>query len=154
MNHQTAFLIAIGITLAGSGLIVAALWRPLHGVLRDLCGTDARASFWGSYTSIMLMLVPLAAVLLGRSDGRSGDPTWVMVTDQARWAVLGLIVALFVVALAITTFIQTRTIAVRPDQIDDLQRLLDRVESERARQILRRVPEPAPQAGGGTAERA
>jgi hypothetical protein len=147
MSNQTAFLIALAATLVGSGLIIGALWRPLHGILVDLCGTQARARFWCCYTSIMLILVPLAAVLLGRSDGRAGDPVWVMVMDRARWAVIGLILALFVVALGIGAFIRTRaSVMVSRDQIDDLQRLLARVEEVRARQVLRRVPEP-PDAG-------
>ena len=140
MDSQVAFLFALGITVAVSGLVVGSLWRPLYGVLADLCGTENRARFWRCYTSIMLLLVPLAAVMLGRAEANAREPVWVLVMDQARWAVVGLIVALFVVAMGIAAFIQAKaSISVSRDQIDDLQRLLDRVEELRARQILKRT---------------
>lgn len=144
MDHAAAFLIALGVTQAFASFIVAALWRPLGGVLVDLCGTEARARFWRSYTAIMLLLVPLAAVLLGRSEGRGDTPVWLAVIDQAQWAVVGLIFALTVIALGLASFIQNRTatVAVRQDQVDDLHRLLSRVEELRARQVLRRTDEP------------
>ena len=141
MSNESAFLIALAVTLAGSTLVVGVLWRPLCGILADLCGTATRARFWACYTGVMLILVPLAAVLLGRSGGRGTEPLWVAVMDQVRWPVLGLIVALFVVAIGIATFIQTRaSVSVSRDQVDDLQRLLERVEDVRARQVLRRTP--------------
>ena len=145
MDHQATFLIALALTLLMSTLIVLALWRPFYDLLVDLCGTERRARFWRCYSAVMLVLVPLAAVmLLGRAEGRAADATWVAVVDQARWAVLGLIVALFVIAMAIATFLQANTalVSVSRDQVDDLQRLLAKVEEVRARQILRRTEEP------------
>jgi hypothetical protein len=143
MDHQATFLIALAFTLTVSALIVLALWRPFYDLLVDLCGTERRARFWRCYTAVMLVLVPVAAVMLGRSEGRAADPTWVAVVDQAKWAVLGLIVALFVIAMAIATFIQAKSalVSVSRDQVDDLQRLLAKVEEVRARQILRRTEE-------------
>lgn len=140
MDHQTAFLSAVVITLAVAGSVVASLWRPLYAILLDVCGTEAHARFWRSYTGIMLLLVPLVAVLLSRSQGPSHDPIWVSVLDQARWAVLGLIVALFIVAMGLAVAVQAKpTISVDRDQVDDLERLLNRVEEVRARQILKRA---------------
>jgi hypothetical protein len=143
MDQQTAFLIAVLGSVGVSALIVGFLWRPLYALLADLCGTESRARFWRCYTCIMLLLVPLAAVLLGRSEVRSSESAWVAVADQARWAVVGQIVALFVVAIGVGTFIQRKAVvSVNPDQVDDLRRLLDKVEEIRARQILRRGDEP------------
>src|SRR5262249_6231123 len=139
-----AFLLALGLTLGVSTLVVVSLWRPLYGILVDLCGSEKRADFWRCYTCIMLTRVPLAAVMLGRTEGHAGDPFWIAFLDQAKWAVLGLILALFVVAMGIATFVQTNQsakVSISRDQLDDLQRLMAKVEEIRARQVLRHVEE-------------
>jgi hypothetical protein len=143
VDPQLVFLVAMAATLVVSALIVGALWRPIHGILVDLCGTETRARFWRCYTNLMVILVPVAAVMLGRSEPRVGEAVWVSVLDEMKWAVLGLILVLFIVALGISSFIQTRAVlSIRRDQLDDLNRLVETVEEIRARQILRRTDEP------------
>jgi hypothetical protein len=72
-----------------------------------------------------------------------------MVIDLLTWSLLGLIVAVFVIAMGVAAFIGTglpRTpIAISPDQVNDLERLLAKVEEIRAREIVRRASN-----GGGS----
>jgi hypothetical protein len=140
---EQAFLLALGAALAVSLLVVGLLWRPLRGILANLCGSETRAAFWTSYSAAVLVLAPLVAVMLGRGGPRGADSLLFQVIDQVQWGLLGLLAAMLVVALGVVAVAQPRsgTVHVSPDQMDDLQRLLAKVEEIRARNILRRVPE-------------
>src|SRR4029079_17129231 len=108
-----SFLIATGIALLVTVLIVLALWQPFLGILVDLCGTETRARFWRSFSSIVLILIPLATLFLGRTSDQpqTTTPAIFLVTDQLRWALVGLIAALVILGACINTAIsaQTRT---------------------------------------------
>jgi hypothetical protein len=141
MNVETAFLAAAGITLGVSAAVVLAIYRPLRRVLADLCGTGDRAGFWHTYANILLILLPLLAVMLARpTDVRRDESVLLLMVDQVKWSLLGVIAALTAVALGVLAFVQpgTRAVHVSADQMDDLQRLLAKVEDIRARDILRR----------------
>lgn len=144
MVQQLAFLISAALTLGVTALIVVSLWRSLQGILVDLCGTESRARFWRAYASIVLLLVPLTTLMLARPDEAITGSLLFAVIDQTRWALVGLIAALFMVALGVAAFIPSRTsVSISHEQMDDLGRLLSKLDEVRARQILRRVDEPA-----------
>jgi hypothetical protein len=144
MDQQQAFLVALAITLAVSASIVFLLWRPLHGILVDLCGSDIRARFWRCYANLMLVLVPTTALMMGRVEQRVGETPLFLIIDQIKWAVFGLITALFLVAVGIGIFLQNKEerVSISPEHMDDLHRLLEKVDEIRARQVLRRVDAP------------
>lgn len=60
----TTLLTAAGISIVSSLLVWAALSKPLHYLLGELCGTEQRALFWRRYTAIILTIVPLLMVML------------------------------------------------------------------------------------------
>jgi hypothetical protein len=139
MQNEIAFLLAVGITMLLSVLVVFYLRKPLHRVLHDLCGTEERAGFWTAFANILLFLMPLAAVLLGRNVGPTPDTLFFAVVEQAKWALLGLILAMFLTACGVAAFILPRDIPVSRSQVDELQRLIEKIEQIRAKEILSRA---------------
>ena len=135
MTHEITFLIALAVTLLVSWLVVAYLKQPLHRVLCDLCGAEHRAAFWTAYANILLMLVPVATLLLGRSGDPPAESAVFVAVDLLRWSLVGLIVSAVMIAFAVAAFIwPARTpIAVSSDQVDGLQRLLARVDEHAPR---------------------
>jgi hypothetical protein len=141
MSNEAIFLIAVGITTATSVAVVVYLRRPLRRLLREVCGTDDRALFWSAFSHVVLVLVPLVALTLGRL-GLGREESWLFaVVGLLQWALIGLVAAMFLVALGVASFL------FRPPDpppvpgpvFDDLQRLVDKVERMRAKEILRRA---------------
>jgi hypothetical protein len=118
--------------------------------------TETSARFWTSFANILLVLGPLFALMIGTVEYRPGVSMVFMVVDQLKWALLGLILALWVVALVVAAArageaATQATVTVSPEQLDDLERLLAKVDEIRARQVLRRVgPEDAGTPPGAT----
>lgn len=141
MTSEDAFLTALGFSLLLSFLVLQYLRSPLHRILCDLCGREERARFWVAYSNIMLVLVPLAAVMIGRTSEHSNQPPVILVTDQLKWAILGLILAVFFIALGVATFIlpASTPVSLNPTQVDDLQRLISKVDEIRAHEIVSRT---------------
>jgi MFS-type transporter involved in bile tolerance (Atg22 family) len=63
-------LICVAVSLAG----LHAMSRPLMNVLSRICPDEQAASFWLTYTRLMLMLTPLLMVLLVDLFTRFSNP--------------------------------------------------------------------------------
>src|SRR5262245_44640054 len=107
MDPQYTFLAAVAFSIAVPCLVIAALWRPIYGILVDLCGTEVRARFWRTCSALALILTPLTVLFMFHTENPSHGPIFAIV-DNARWSLAGLIVALFVVALGVASFIPAR----------------------------------------------
>lgn len=143
MTHESYFLVALGVTVGVSALVAIYLRWPLRRVLIELCGTAERAAFWNVCCDIVLILLPIAALLIGRVTDRYSDASpFFAVVDQLRAPLFGLLLAVLFIALAVAIQIGSggakATVAVNPTQIDELQRLLAKVDSIRAREIVSR----------------
>lgn len=57
-------LLGIVVSILVSATAVAALSKPLHAVLSDICETERRSRFWLRFTNLMLFLTPLLTVIL------------------------------------------------------------------------------------------
>ncbi len=96
MISMIYFLVALGIALACAGGVVAALARPFHRVVADLCGTEDRATFWTSYVSVLLVLAPALAVSYASLvSGRNG----LSLVAAVFWSLLALIVTLLILGI-------------------------------------------------------
>jgi hypothetical protein len=101
MQALDNYLVAGLVALVLGGSVVAVLFRPLFGVVRDLCGTRERALFWSVYLSTILVLVPLLGVAF---IGTYGSPTIDFVAFVQRavfFALLGLTAALVTIGFGI-----------------------------------------------------
>jgi hypothetical protein len=111
MNDVTIFLTTEAITLVVALGVVLFIRRHLRNVLADLTGTAERAAFWGAFTSLLLVLVPLLVVMFVPRDTGSDEPVFFRVVAQLRWSLVGLVATLVSYAMIIIWFVQTR-----PDQ--------------------------------------
>ncbi|MEN3791928.1 hypothetical protein [Fulvimarina sp. MAC3] len=70
------YLIALSISFACAGTIIAILYRPLLRVIVDLCGSEERGRLWTVYAGVMIMLAPVLAVSVATTTGSfvNGDP--------------------------------------------------------------------------------
>ena len=137
---EVAFIVALAIALAFSAAIVFSLSGALRRLLVDLCGTEDRAKFWTLFTNMMVFLVPVTAILLSFNNEHGGEALMLQVVSQLKWALMGLVGILLFLGAAVSTFIRPfrNAVHISPEQADDLQRLLARVEEIRARDILKR----------------
>jgi hypothetical protein len=140
MSSETAFLIAGGITALVAVLVVTYLRRPLVGSLAETCGTQQRARFWAAYSNAVLLLVPLLALMLARLAPPAADSLVFAVVGYLQWSFVGLVLTLFVVAVG-AALVQPAEPVVTRGQIDDLQRLVVKIEEMRAHEIVRRAAE-------------
>jgi hypothetical protein len=63
MNAYVLLVAESLLCVAASLAVLYALSRPLMNVLTRICPDEQAASFWLSYTKLMLMLAPLLMVL-------------------------------------------------------------------------------------------
>jgi hypothetical protein len=108
MSDESVFLVAEAITLAAAAGVTLVVRRRLRDVLTDLTGTAGRAAFWGTFTSLLLVLIPLTVVMFVPHESGSGEPAFFRVVARLRWALVGLVVTLVSYAFIIIAFVQTR----------------------------------------------
>jgi hypothetical protein len=104
MNQLAAFIAVISLSLVISSILVTAIAKPLRAVLEQLCPGANAASFWVSFTAVMLYVTPLlfAAVTVDTLN-----PSWVGIARSALSAELfGSFAALLVIGYQIS---QART---------------------------------------------
>jgi hypothetical protein len=59
MSQLTAFGAVISLSLLISSVLVAAIAKPLRSLLEHLCPGANAASFWVTFTAVMLYITPL-----------------------------------------------------------------------------------------------
>lgn len=136
MTNETAFLIALALSLLMSALVVWYTKQALHRVLVDLCGEDHRARYWSTFSNVMLLLVPAAALMLGHASDRPVESPIFSIVDQLKWSTVGLIVSFFAIAMGVAAFVWPSGIplSIAPAQVNELHRLLAKVDEMRAKE--------------------
>src|SRR5437588_4182209 len=139
--NETSMVLAVGVTATLSSAAVLAFHWPLQGILKKITRDPDLARFWTRFCDALLCLFPLVFVLLGHAVEPGHLPTIVLAARCTGWGALGLIVALFALAALIASVVRPvpGALELAPGQLDDLQRLLLKVDEIRAREILRRV---------------
>lgn len=140
MIDERTVLGTLGGTLALGVLAGAYLQDPLRRVLFDICRKRDHARFWAACANVLLVAVPLAVEMLLIDLGPAGDSNLLWVLGQLKWALLGLVVAVVVVSVGVLMLGRSGTapVWVSPQDVDDLNRLLGRVQEVRAREIVDR----------------
>lgn len=103
MNEVTIFLIGIAISLLLSFLVVFYLNNNLKNILIDICGTEERAKFWNSISTLCLILVPFMFSMIYKPE-RGGEIVF-DISRQLGWALFGMIGTIGFLSLAIAIFI-------------------------------------------------
>jgi uncharacterized membrane protein YhaH (DUF805 family) len=111
MTLSYFFLLDLGITLLASSLAVAYLRRHLKTILVDLCGTTERASFWTAFSNVTLLLVPLIFATSYQLDSAAGSSPILAMSQQLKWALIGLVVSVLLLGIVIGSFIPRQRVA-------------------------------------------
>lgn len=104
MNLITLFLTQLAITLAACLLLAAYLRPTLKRVLIDLCGTEERAQFWSTFSSLLLVLLPVIFGLGFQPETASAEAQFLALAGQLRWNVFGFVLALVAIGTAVAFF--------------------------------------------------
>jgi hypothetical protein len=116
MSDMAVFLTAEGITLAVSIGVAHFIGRHLRRILTDLTGTADRAAFWGAFTGLLLVLVPVVVVMFVPRESGMGEEAFFRVVARLRWSLVGLVATLASYGVIIIWFIQTRPYVAHRDQ--------------------------------------
>ncbi len=137
-----AYFIALLITVAVCVLLITLLHQPLHRFLLQASGSPERTHLLTLIFQILLLLTPVVALTIsvGFSWGAVERSLFLGVLFHLARSGVGLIVAIFAVGIWALVGESNRSgiVSLRPDQINDLQRLLAKVEQLRAREIVSR----------------
>lgn len=83
MNEYLLLLLETVISLAASLTVLRVLTTPLLRTLEHICPDAESASFWLSYTRVMLVMAPLILVLMASAYTQFASPL-----DNLRMTVL------------------------------------------------------------------
>lgn len=89
-------VIVVVLIAEGVGL---CLRGPLGVLLKAEKGSE-RSDFWSAYIRVVLLLVPAAFALMSFPDAVHRDPVLVLV-DQLRWGLAGLLISLAIAGKAL-----------------------------------------------------
>ncbi|HJZ90814.1 MAG TPA: hypothetical protein VKE40_08055 [Gemmataceae bacterium] len=140
MIDERTVLLTLGGTLALGVLVIAYLQEPLRRVLFDICRKRDHARFWASCANVLILAIPVAVELLLIDIRPWSESNLFWILHQVKWAVLGLVVAVIVVAVGVMMLGRSASVPVwvNPQDMDDLNRLLSRVQEVRARELAER----------------
>jgi len=91
MNPYVLLFAESLICVAASLAVLHVLSGPLVNVLNRVCPDEQAASFWLSYTKVMLVIAPLLLVLMVDMFSRSSNPI-----DSLRLALVAALVGLLI----------------------------------------------------------
>jgi hypothetical protein len=145
MDTATSMLIALAITLGLSGLMAIALGPASYAIVFNPASSVARARFWRAYVCAVIVILPLAALLLGLPDRVRSRASYVVLEvasiTTGPIAVLAGVVILVGLVVAALPAASAIVVPVSREQADDLSRLLAKIDVIRAREILRQDQE-------------
>ncbi|MBC8115793.1 MAG: hypothetical protein H7062_15520 [Candidatus Saccharimonas sp.] len=140
-NAEYALIWSVVVTAISCLATVAYLRGPMRGILNDRCQSEDRARFWLAFSNIVVVLLPMICLLSAYvSGGTVESPLVSELAVQVRWSLMGLflsVICLAVVVASIPTD-SRHQISVEDHQVEDLKRLLAKVDEVRARDILKR----------------
>ena len=140
-NAEYALIWSVVVTAISCVATVAYLRGPMLGILNDRCHSEDRARFWLAFSNIVVVLLPMIFLLSAYVSGGAAENPFVSeLAIQVRWSLMGLflsVICLAVVVASIPTD-SRHQINVEDHQVEDLKRLLAKVEEVRARDILKR----------------
>ena len=98
------------VSVAASMIVLRILAAPLSRTLEHICPDEQSASFWLSYTRVMLVIAPLILVLIVDSFSRySAAPESLRMTVLAT--LTGLLLGMYLLGKRMGAFIRSRETA-------------------------------------------
>jgi hypothetical protein len=113
-----AFAIGAGFALLVSLMTVLVLRPHLARLLRELCGSQARASFWVVVSGLWVLLLGILTGTTSFGYGEGGRPVtealFFGLVTQVRACLIGLLVSLLAVAWVLLGFIRRFELGLSP----------------------------------------
>jgi hypothetical protein len=138
--NEDALLLTLAETVVLALGVIAVLHRRLQRMIGELTIKDSQARFWTQYSEVLLVLIPVLVTMLGcQAEGSTKASLALQVLQFSKWPIIGVIAALLTMAVLIVLVVRPllASIRVKPYQVTDMERLLDRMERIRARELLR-----------------
>ena len=104
MNTIIAFLFEVTITFVICLLTFRYLSPFLNRVLIDLCGTEERAQFWTTFSSIILIGLPLLFSLMYHPQAQKAEELFFELTHRISGNLIGFMFALVGIGLIVSFF--------------------------------------------------
>lgn len=105
MNTLSAITLAATMATAFALVLVLFLRRPLHVLLIELCGNEARARFWSVYWAAIIVLAALFGLLvsapLGVEERWAESPAVPLVLAGLRASLCAVLLVLGLLALVL-----------------------------------------------------
>jgi nitrate reductase NapE component len=92
--------VALLLSITVSTIVIAAVSRPLHALLADVCESERRSRFWKVFLNLILYLTPMLAVIVVGLAGTS-DATVVLDAAFLRRIIGSVLGGVFVALIAI-----------------------------------------------------
>jgi hypothetical protein len=88
MSDAYGLILAVGVSLAISSVVLGVMLRPLRAILSLICSGTTGTHFWLAFTGVMLYIAPLLVTLIGFDPGGHAA-----VLDIVRRAAIGALTA-------------------------------------------------------------
>jgi hypothetical protein len=108
MKEVSVFAIAAVLTVLVSGAVIFIIRRHFGNVLRDLTGTSERAAFWVTFTSILLVIIPLIALMFVPRWMDADAPLLFRVLAYSRWSLAAMVATMICYAFILIWFVQSK----------------------------------------------
>jgi hypothetical protein len=105
VGNVSVYLADIVIIAVISTFVVAYLGPHLQALLIELCDTIDRARFWVAFSNISIVLVSVVFALAYKPNIVSGESAVFESGNQLKYALMGLILTIGILALVISSFI-------------------------------------------------
>ncbi len=106
MTNAQVFLIGCSLTALTCAGTLVYLKNSLRALLVELCGTPDRARFWLAFSNVALVLVLLIFTLSSEPEIGPGRTALFELAAEFKNALIGLLLALFGLALVLVSFIR------------------------------------------------
>lgn len=104
MNAILFFVIEVALTVVVSTMLVRYLHPFLRKILMDLCGTEERAQFWGAFSNILLMGMPIIFALNYRPEASTSEQLFFEIARKLSGNLGGLLFALICIGFIVSLF--------------------------------------------------
>ncbi|MCI0684345.1 MAG: hypothetical protein L0Y71_19720 [Gemmataceae bacterium] len=139
MSAEVSFSVSLLITLAMTSAAACFLWRFVEPALSDYAGNRARGRCWAMVCSAFIVLLPLL-VLTFDLDPSPAHRSWLFaVVARMRWPLLSMFIGTLMIAAIALSLHVPREAPMSRAEFDDRKRLLSKVETLRARELLSRL---------------
>src|SRR5262245_780410 len=142
MSAELSFSVSLAITLAVTAAAVHFLWRYVEPALSDYAGNRVRGRCWAMICTSIVILVPLLVLTFDLDASPETRSLLFAVVARVRWPLLSLFFAALVVAAITLSMHAPREVPLTRTELDDLKRLVDKIEKVRARELLSRLETP------------